>query len=283
MFFPLSKLIFFCITPSNAMILAAVLGALLVLGRWRRAGGGLVLAAGLGLLAGGLSPLALWVALPLEERFPQFVDDGTPVAGIIVLGGAIETRLSAARDQLVVNDAGERQIALADLARRYPQARLVFTGGSGSLKQGNVSEAEIVGRTAETLGLPRTRLILEDRSRNTHENAAFTADMVKPKPGERWLLVTSAWHMPRAVGCFRAAGFTVQAYPVDYRTAGPADAVRLNGFASDGLTLLDLTTKEWVGLLAYRLAGYTEAWLPSPQTSSDSVPSSAAADGSANR
>jgi len=283
MFFPLSKLIFFVLTPSNAMILAVIAGALLVFGRWRRAGGGLVLAAGLGLLAGGLSPLAIWVALPLEQRFPQFVDDGTPIAGIVVLGGAIETRLSAARDQLVVNDAGERQIAMADLARRYPQARLVFSGGSGSLKQGHVSEAEIVGRTAETLGLPRTRLILEDRSRNTHENAAFTADMVKPKPGERWLLVTSAWHMPRAVGCFRAAGFTVQAYPVDYRTAGPQDALRFNGFASDGLTTLDLMTKEWIGLVAYRLAGYTDAWLPAPQASSASVSSPAAADGSASR
>lgn len=283
MFFPLSKLIFFVITPSNAMILAVVLGALLVFGRWRRAGGGLVLAAGLGLLAGGLSPLALWVALPLEERFPRFVDDGTPVAGIVVLGGAIETRLSAARDQLIVNDAGERQIAMADLARRYPQARLVFTGGSGNLKQSQVSEAEIVGRTAETLGLPRTRLILEDRSRNTRENAVFTADLVKPKPGERWLLVTSAWHMPRAVGCFRAAGFTVQAYPVDYRTTGLSDAVRFNGFASDGLALLDLTTKEWIGLLAYRLAGYTEAWLPAPQASSASTSSPEVPEGSASR
>jgi uncharacterized SAM-binding protein YcdF (DUF218 family) len=283
MFFPLSKLIFFVLTPSNAMSLAVVLGALLVFGRWRRAGGGLVLAAGLGLLAGGLSPLAVWVALPLEQRFPQFVDDGTPIAGIVVLGGAIETRLSAARDQLVVNDAGERQIALADLARRYPQARLVFTGGSGNLKQGDVSEAEIVGRTADTLGLPRTRLILEDRSRNTRENAAFTADLVKPKPGERWLLVTSAWHMPRAVGCFRAAGFTVQAYPVDYRTAGPRDAIRFNGFASDGLATLDLMTKEWIGLLAYRLAGYTDAWLPAPQASSDPVSSPEAPEGKASR
>jgi uncharacterized SAM-binding protein YcdF (DUF218 family) len=283
MFFPLSKLIFFVITPSNAMILAGVAGALLVLGRWRRAGGGLVLAAALGLFVGGLAPLAVWVALPLEERFPRFEDDGTPVAGIVVLGGAIETRLSAARDQLVVNDAGERHIAMADLARRYPQARLVFTGGSGSLKDGHVSEAEIVGRTADTLGLPRTRLILEDRSRNTHENAAFTADLVKPKPGERWLLVTSAWHMPRAVGCFRAAGFTVSPYPVDYRTAGRRDAFRFQGFASEGLQVLDLVVKEWIGLVAYRLAGYTDTWLPAPQTSSVSMSSSETPEGSANR
>ncbi|MDO9425984.1 MAG: YdcF family protein [Methylobacterium sp.] len=283
MFFPLSKLIFFVLTPSNALILAVVAGALLIaLGRGRRFGGGLVLAAALGLLVAGFSPLALWVALPLEERFPAFVDDGTPVAGIVVLGGGIETRLSAARDQLVLNEAGERQIALADLARRYPDARLAFAGGNAGLRPGEVSESEIVGRTADGLGLPRTRLILEDRSRNTRENAAFTAALVKPKPGERWLLVTSAWHMPRAVGCFRAAGFTVAAYPVDYRTAGPRDAVRFNSFASDGLALLDVVVKEWIGLAAYRLAGYTDAWMPAPQASSPPVDSTSA-DGSANR
>ncbi|KQP07165.1 hypothetical protein ASF28_14245 [Methylobacterium sp. Leaf99] len=283
MFFPLSKLIFFVLTPSNALILAVVAGALLIaFGRGRRFGCGLVLAAALGLLVAGFSPLALWVALPLEERFPAFVDDGTPVAGIVVLGGGVETRLSAARDQLVLNEAGERQIALADLARRYPDARLAFAGGSAGLRPGEVSESEIVGRTADGLGLPRTRLILEDRSRNTRENAAFTAALVKPKPGERWLLVTSAWHMPRAVGCFRAAGFTVAAYPVDYRTAGPRDAVRFNSFASDGLALLDVVVKEWIGLAAYRLAGYTDAWMPAPQASSAPVDSTSA-DGSANR
>jgi uncharacterized SAM-binding protein YcdF (DUF218 family) len=283
MFFPLSKLIFFVITPSNALILAVVAGMLLMtVGRWRRFGRVLAGAAGLGLLVAGFSPLALWVALPLEDRFPAFVDDGTPVTGIVVLGGGVETRLSAARDQFVVNDAGERQLALIDLSRRYPDARLAFTGGSAALRPGEVSEAEIVGRTADGLGLPRTRLILENRSRNTRENAAFTADFVKPKPGERWLLVTSAWHMPRAVGCFRAAGFTVAAYPVDYRTAGPRDAVRFNSFASDGLALLDVVVKEWIGLVVYRLAGYTDAWMPAPQASSVPAESTSAA-GSASR
>ncbi|KQP59565.1 YdcF family protein [Methylobacterium sp. Leaf112] len=283
MFFPFSKLIFFVITPSNALILAVVAGMLLIaVGRWRRFGRVLAGAAGLGLLVAGFSPLALWVALPLEDRFPAFVDDGTPVTGIVVLGGGVETRLSAARDQFVVNDAGERQLALIDLSRRYPDARLAFTGGSAALRPGEVSEAEIVGRTADGLGLPRTRLILENRSRNTRENAAFTADLVKPKPGERWLLVTSAWHMPRAVGCFRAAGFTVAAYPVDYRTAGPRDAVRFNSFASDGLALLDVVVKEWIGLVVYRLAGYTDAWMPAPQASSVPAESTSAA-GSASR
>ncbi|MGU3540351.1 YdcF family protein [Methylobacterium sp. A54F] len=264
MFFPLSKVIFFAITPSNFLILACLVGCgLLALG-WRRLGGWLVGLGALGLALAGLSPLAYWALLPLEERFPPFADDGRPPTGIIVLGGGVEAGLSAARGQVIFNDAGERPIYFADLARRYPAARLVFSGGSGSLRDGSISEAELISRFADTLGLPRSRLILEQRSRNTHENARFTADFVQPKPGERWLLVTSAWHMPRSIGCFRQAGFDVTAVPVDYRTRGEQDAARFNSYASDGLTLLDVAAKEWVGLVAYKLAGYTPDWLPAP-------------------
>lgn len=264
MFFPLSKLIYFVITPSNFLILVGLVGCVLLFGGWvPRLGRGLTLLGFVGLLFGGLGPLAAWIALPLEDRFPSFAEDGAPVTGVIVLGGAVETITSLARDRLTVNDAAEREIAFADLARRYPEARLVFSGGSGLLKEGE-SEAEIFSRFAGTLGLSPARLILENRSRNTHENARFTADLVKPSAGERWLLVTSAWHMPRAMGCFRTAGFDVTAYPVDYRTAGWSDAWRFNTFASDGLLLLDIIVKEWIGLVVYRLSGYTDAWLPGP-------------------
>ncbi|MCJ2133924.1 YdcF family protein [Methylobacterium sp. J-026] len=267
MFFPLSKLIYFLITPSNFLIFL-VLGGLLLLSatRLRRTGTGLALLGAVGLGVGGLSPLAETMLLPLEQRFAPFPADGPAPAGIIVLGGGIEAGLSEARDQIIVNDAGERPIYFADLARRFPAARLVFSGGSGFIG-GGIAEADIVSRQADTIGVPRSRLILENRSRNTHENAAFTAALVHPKPGERWLLVTSAWHMPRAVGCFRQAGFTVDAVPVDYRTRGWGDVTRFNGFASDGLFQLDLALKEWIGLAVYRWAGYTPDWLPGPDES----------------
>ncbi|MCJ2085581.1 YdcF family protein [Methylobacterium sp. E-005] len=265
MFFPLSKVIFFLITPSNFLIFATLFGALLlVAARLRRTGASLVLLGALGLAIGGLGPLSEILLLPLEQRFPPSPADGPPPTGIIVLGGGIEAGLSEARGQVIVNDAGERPIYLADLARRFPTARLVFSGGSGFIG-GGIAEADIVSRQADTIGVPRTRLILENRSRNTHENAQFTAALVHPKPGERWRLVTSAWHMPRAVGCFRQAGFTVDAFPVDYRTRGWGDIARFNGFASDGLLQLDLAVKEWIGLAVYRWAGYTPDWLPGPE------------------
>ncbi len=265
MFFPLSKLIFFVLTPSNFLILLGLLGCLLLFTEFGRGIGRVLTVAGfLGLLVAGLSPLPAWILAPLENRFPAFSEDERPVAGIVVLGGAVEADTSIGRDQITVNEAGEREIALADLARRYPQARLVFSGGSGSMRDDAVSEAEIVSRFADTLGVPRNRLILEQQSRNTRENALFSARMVQPKPDERWLLVTSAWHMPRSVGCFRKAGFDVTAYPVDYRTNWPRDAYRLNSFASTGLGELDIGVKEWIGMIAYRFAGYTDEVMPAP-------------------
>ncbi|WP_091716215.1 YdcF family protein [Methylobacterium phyllostachyos] len=265
MFFPLSKAIYFLITPSNALIFTALAGLLLLSAtRLRRTGIGLAALGTIGLAVGGLAPLSEALLLPLEQRFPAYPTDGAAPAGIIVLGGGIEAGLSEARAQVVVNDAGERPIYLADLARRFPAARLVFSGGSGFIG-GGIAEADIVSRQADAIGVPRTRLILENRSRNTHENADFSAALVLPKPGERWLLVTSAWHMPRAVGCFRQAGFTVDAFPVDYRTRGWGDLTRFNGFASDGLLQLDLAVKEWIGLVVYRWAGYTPDWFPAPE------------------
>jgi uncharacterized SAM-binding protein YcdF (DUF218 family) len=264
MFYTASKVLWFLATPSNLLPTLGFAGVLLMLTRLRRTGLALALIGTLGVLAAGLSPLATWVILPLEERFPPFRDDGLAVDGIVVLGGAVEAEETLARGQLTVNEAGERAIALGDLARRYPAAKIVFSGGGGTLLFDEPAESQALVRFAATLGVDPGRLILEERSRTTRENALFSLPLAAPKDGERWLLVTSAWHMPRAIGAFRRAGFPVTAYPVDYRTPGPSDARRPFAFAANGLRRLDIAVKEWLGLVAYRLAGYTDAVLPGP-------------------
>jgi uncharacterized SAM-binding protein YcdF (DUF218 family) len=116
----------------------------------------------------------------------------------------------------------------------------------------------------EALGVAHNRITAEEQSRNTIENAVFSRLVAQPKPGERWLLVTSAYHMPRAVAAFRAAGFPVEAYPVDWRTRGPIDALTPFGSLSDGLQRTDAAVHEWIGLLAYRLSGRTKELFPAP-------------------
>lgn len=266
MFYVLSKVFWFFATPSNALAILALLGVGLAwVKRLRRLGLALAGVSAAGLLVAGLSPLANWAILPLEDRFPAFRDDGRPVDGVVVLGGAVQAEESFGRGQLTVNEAAERVLALADLARRYPGAKIVFSGGGGTLFVDETPEADAVEKFLDTLGLPRERVLFENQSRTTSENAVFTRRLVGPKPGERWLLVTSAWHLPRAVGCFRQAGFSVTPYPVDFRTRGPSDAWRTFTFASEGLRRLDLAAREWAGLVGYRLAGRTDALFPGPQ------------------
>jgi uncharacterized SAM-binding protein YcdF (DUF218 family) len=265
MFYVASKVVWFFATPSNGLPITILAG--LVLMAWRRGrrvGYGIAVSGVVLLLVSGLSPVANWVILPLEDRFPVFEDDGQSVAGIIVLGGAAQAEESFAHNQLALNESGERIVALADLARRYPEARLVFSGGGASLLEDARAESDAVLEFAPSLGIARKRLIVESESRTTYENAAFTRRLVTPRPGERWLLVTSSWHMPRAMGCFRKAGFPVVAYPVDFRTRGPVDLTRTFTFLSEGLRRLDIATKEWAGLAGYRLAGHIDALFPRP-------------------
>jgi len=280
MFYVLFKVAWFFATPSNLLVVLVLLGlAVHFVPRLDGFGIGLTAFAALLLLFAGLSPVANWMLLPLEERFAPFRDDGRPVDGVIVLGGSVLAEESFGRGQLTLNDAGERAVALADLARRYPRARMVFSGGGGTILEDEAAEAAAFGRFAGALGIEPGRILVEDRSRTTDENAALSKALVQPQPGERWLLVTSAWHMPRAVGCFRQTGFAVAAYPVDFRTRGASDARRPFAFVSDGLRRVDVAAKEWVGLLAYRLAGRTSELFPGPEPVSDSR----SADGSARR
>jgi uncharacterized SAM-binding protein YcdF (DUF218 family) len=151
-----------------------------------------------------------------------------------------------------------------ELARRYPNARLIYTGGSASFPQEGPAEAISARALWLSLGVPAERMMFEAKSRNTFENAVFTRDLVKPKPGETWLLVTSAWHMSRSVGIFRRTGFPVVPYPVAYRTFGDERDFQLSAPSLDKLTSLELGVREWIGLLAYWLSGKTNALFPGP-------------------
>lgn len=266
MFFILSKILGFFATPSNAMAMICVIGVLLYVAgrnqsglRWLTTGVAL-------LLLLGFSPIGNLLLLPLSERFPAWRDDGGKPAGVVVLGGAIDGPGSESRGSIELNSAAERMTATVALARRFPDARIVFTGGSGSLLPETVGEAPFAERFLHDLGLDRQRVLIEGASRNTAENAIFTKRLVEPKPGERWLLVTSASHMPRSIGAFRAAGFDVEAYPVDWRTRGWSDAGLPFGTISEGLSRVDTATHEWIGLLVYRLTGRSSELFPGPRS-----------------
>jgi len=263
MFFYLAKILGFFAIPSNLVILIGLGGALLLPSRFRSSGRRLMAASLVVLAIMGLSPLGNLLILPLEDRFPPWDQTRGAPNGIVVLGGAVSPDVAAQRHSPALTEAAERMTALVELAQRYPSARILFSGGIGTLST-TATEAEAALNFWESLGIERQRVMVEDKSRNTVENAQFSMDLAKPNPRERWLLVTSAYHMPRSIGVFRKVGFAVEPYPVDWRTRGPEDALRPFPTLGDGLRRTDTAMREWVGLAVYWLTGHSSELFPAP-------------------
>jgi len=242
MFFVLSKLLGVFAFPSNVTILIGILGLLLLPTRLARMGRWLAFVSLIMLAILGFSPVGNVLMIPLEHRFPPWDAAGGAPDGIIILGGVIDA--SSPGNQIGLNEGAERLTVVPDLARRYPNARILFSGGSGALMGDGSAEAGAAARLLESFGISRDRVMLEDRARNTAENAVFSKAIARPKRGERWLLVTSAFHMPRAIGVFRKVGFPVEAYPVDWRTRGTEDMMRPFAVMSEGLQRSDNAVHE---------------------------------------
>jgi uncharacterized SAM-binding protein YcdF (DUF218 family) len=259
--FAASKIFWLFARPNTFMLFLACLGTLLLVfgrrwGRWPAL-------LGLGWFAAVLlTPLPAWLTLPLEDRFPR-PEAPARVDGVIVLGGAVEQALTVSRGIPALNGAAERMTETLALARRFPEARIAFTGGSPGLAPGEMTEADVARQLFTALGLEGPRVIFEAESRNTWENATLSRAAVRPQPGETWLLVTSASHMPRSVGCFRRAGWTVTPWPVNYSTQ-PGARGWFDPPFSFRLGQAEWAVREYVGLLAYWLLGRTSALFPGP-------------------
>jgi uncharacterized SAM-binding protein YcdF (DUF218 family) len=257
--FILDKIMTMLMLPTALMLECALVGLVL----HRRRIGRVLLVIGIGTMAVCLVlPVDTWLIRPLEDRFPQVTTPPQKVDGVVVLGGAIDDLTSQDRNTPTLTAAANRITSFVLLAHRYPQAKLVFTGGSGDIEQGISNEAKYARILLGQLGLPADRVIFEDTSRTTWENAVNTSALVKPKPGERWVLLTSASHMPRAVGVFRKAGWTVLPWPVGYQSRDHIPAYSQSG--GQKFAILDWATHEWVGLFVYYLRGRTSSLFPAP-------------------
>lgn len=263
MFFILSKTAAFLLLPSNCLLIIGCIGLALMTTRFKRAGKRIAVVSFVLLPVLGFSPLGVLLTNKLESRFPPWDPSHGAPDGIVVLGGGIATALSRDYGETIVSVDSGRVIAIARLARAYPNARIVYSGGDASLGGNGPAEADFLYPLLDSFGVPRERIMLETLSRNTVENAVFSKNLVKPKPGERWLLVTSAQHMPRAIGSFRRAGFDVEAYPVSWHARKRVSLVP-SEVLGDGLARLDFAAHEWIGLVAYWLTGRTSELLPGP-------------------
>jgi uncharacterized SAM-binding protein YcdF (DUF218 family) len=255
-FFVISKIVGLVIVGETWLILGLVLALIGLWRGWLRLARRAILAVLAAVLALTALPVGDWVIAPLEARHPANPPLPAPPDGIIVLGGAVETVKWGATGQVHLNDAAERVTEAAVLALRYPAARVVLAGGGATLGPigGDLpSEAAAMAALLTQVGVAPDRLVLEEQSRNTAGNAAFSLALAQPKAGERWLLVTSASHMPRAMAVFEREGWPgLTAWPVDFSVEpggrGPTWDLALN------LYFLNRAVKEYVGIAAYAAA-----------------------------
>jgi len=261
MFYFISKIFWVVAQPLSMVMLLVLLGVILVVMRRPRVGvSASILALGI-LILSGFTSLGFVLIQPLENRFVRPAAMPASVDAVIVLGGSTLARVSTARRVAELNEAGDRLTDAVVLARLYPEARIVYSGGVGMMDPGGEAEADTAHRFFLAMGIAPDRLVLEDQSLNTQDNAEMTAEMLGTGTGTA-LLVTSAFHMPRSIGLFRRTGIDVLAWPTDYRSSGQ-EVMGLD-FANPvhNLNTTSVAIKEWIGLLVYHWTGRIDDILP---------------------
>lgn len=228
--------------------------ALCLLGRKPLAARRMLWAGLLGLGALGFQAVPDALLRPLENRYPMPAAAQLPQhAGVIVLGGALEHPASwQAHGQVPLGESAERMTVPVELMHQHPQWQLVFSGGEGRLRATGVTEGQLAQQFYAEQGVDMARVQMEQGARTTRENALRVAEVLGTRcRSQPWLLVTSAWHMPRSMAEFEAVGCRVTAYPVDFRTGAHTGWQRYH--MADSLMRWQVALHEWLGQLAYAL------------------------------
>ena len=267
-FFVLSKTLWFLIVPGN-FILILFIFSLLMRGKAPKFANTIFSFLGLFAIIVAIFPIGHIFVQILENRFQRPTVLPAHIEGIVILGGIIDPHLSYTRGITQIGGAIERITEAIVLAKLHPDSKIIFSGGSGSIANQNFKEAHYARKVFDSLGFPSDRIIYENASRNTIENAKYSMKLAQPNRGENWFLITSAMHMPRAVGVFRKLGWSIKPFPVDYNTHpsftgawyGPKNwSFNLTA----GLSMLNRIVHEFAGLFMYRITGKTNTFLPGP-------------------
>ena len=264
LFFIISKLVWGILSPTNLLVLLMALGTFFLMQGAITAAKRILIPTALIALLATVYPVGDLVIYPLESRFskPELLPE--QIDGIIVLGGGEQLKASVSWQSAELGEGGDRYIGTAVLAKYYPEAPVIFSGGNNFLRlQGLGAEGNIAETLLTAVGTEPSRLIIESKSRNTNENFIFIRPLL-PEAMGTYLLVTSAFHMPRAMGIASQQRLKVIAYPVDYRSNQPE--LRQWSFnLHEHLEVLEPAWREWVGLTVYYLTGKTDQWFPAPK------------------
>ena len=266
MFFAFSKFFWTLFMPVNLLCLLALVGFLVRL-KWKKTGRRMILAATGGILILGFLPIGPLTVGWLENRYRPPAQLPDKVDGIIVLGGMHEGYTINGQRTFSVNNQIDRLYCFINLGYRYPQAKMVFSGGAGNIMRPGENESDFAKSTLALSRFPLDRVTFENRSRNTYENALYTKELIKPKFGEHWVIITSAYHMPRAMGVFAKVGWPVNFYQCDPKTDSPYSLKGQLPNVADNLSMVNLAAKELIGSTIYYLTGKSAFIIPSKRES----------------
>lgn len=234
-------------------ILFLIVGGTLLLFKQKKWGKGFLVFSCAGLVFFAIVPVGVWTFECLENRFPKVVSIPPTTKGMILLGGSFDQRTTLGRGETAYNLAAGRFIQFVEIAKANPHLQLVFTG--------NAFEAETAKKEFKALGLDPSLIRFEGNSKDTKDNAAKTGELLKPNAQDQWLLVTSAYHMPRSVGLFGKTGFNVIPYPVDYHTPGQGGMGWFLGLKLN-LDAWQASSREWLGMFINYLMGRSDEIYP---------------------
>ena len=261
LFFYVSKIIWLLVSPDSLLLILLIFSVtLLFLGKISSAKI-LLSAVSFTFILIAFFPLGEWLLNPLESHFITNPTLPAKLDGIIVLSGSEEPELSHIWNQVEVGATAERNLAFLNLARRYPKAKLIFTGGTGRLTNQRYKAADVAKTLFEQQNFNINKIKFESKSRNTFENATYSKKVAKPLKNENWVLITTSWHMPRSIGIFCKINWPTIPYPVDHQTR-KGNLYRVNFDLAKNLSILKIGIKEWLGLFAYYLSGKTTSLLP---------------------
>lgn len=241
--------------PLTLALVFKILAFVALLAGRRKLAGLLTLVAGTVLFVVLFTSIGAWSLQKLEARHSRPALATAP-ACMIVLGGAFDLEVSAGRGGMEMNQAADRFIEAARLARLYPQSRILVSGGDGSFSGNYKGDADLSPAYFQAMGIEPSRLVRETSSRNTRENVTRTKALLEASDLADCLLITSAYHMPRAKALFDQAGVTTVPWPSDYRSSGRV-ALGLD-FTQPSLNaqLASTAAREWGAILAARLMGH---------------------------
>ena len=261
LFFYISKLIWLIVSPDSLLLLLFIISTILLYVGKHKLGKILLSTTSAALIIIAFYPVGEWLLYPLESRFATNPVLPEKIDGIIVLSGAEAAELSHAWNQIELGAAAERDFTFLFLAKKYPQAKLIFTGGTGSLTKQEFKGADVAEKLFKQQGFDTTKITFERESRNTYENIIFTKKIITPKINENWILITTSWHMPRSVGIACKAEWPVIPYPVDHQS-NKDNLLRFDFDLAKNLFTFKVAIKEWLGLFAYYLSGKTTSLFP---------------------